>query len=194
MEKTTFKNNTQPYLSAENLNKLQTNVEKSINQAKIDAEAAATTELQTFDNNLINRTYPVGSIYLSVLPTNPTEFFGGTWEAFGQGRVLVGVDNSDTDFSIVEKTGGEKTHVLTLAEMANHGHSQAVINPSNSGADAGSYGYTFTDSNNGVALLLSYTTKDKGWISSTLSTTKGNNQAHNNLQPYITCYMWKRTA
>lgn len=194
MEKITFKNNTQPYLSAENLNKLQTNIESAITKAQSDAEGSATTELQTFDNNLINRTYPVGSIYLSVLPTNPTEFFGGTWEAFGQGKVLVGVDDSDTDFNTVEKTGGEKTHVLTLAEMANHGHSQAVVNPNSSGAEPAAYGYSFTDSNNGVAILLASTTKEKGWISSTWSTTKGSNQAHNNLQPYITCYMWKRTA
>ena len=81
MEKITFKNNTQPYLSAENLNKLQTNVEESINQAKINAETTASNQLQTFDNNLINRTYPIGSIYhTSSANKNPGTSFGGEWE------------------------------------------------------------------------------------------------------------------
>ena len=81
MEKITFKNNTQPYLSAENLNQIQTNVEESINQAKTDAETTASNQLQTFSNNLINRTYPVGSIYhTSSANKNPGILFGGEWE------------------------------------------------------------------------------------------------------------------
>ena len=194
MEKITFKNNTQPYLSAENLNKLQTNIESAITKVQSDAEGFATTELQTFDNNLINRTYPVGSIYLSILPTNPTDFFGGTWEAFGQGRVLVGVDSSDTDFNTVEKKGGEKTHTLSENEMPKHGHPQAVINENSSGYQPEAYGYTYAESQNHVAIKLASCTQNPGWISDTLGKTKGSDQAHNNLQPYITCYMWKRTA
>src|SRR3546814_10075624 len=48
--------------------------------------------------------------------------FRSTWSAFGAGRVLVGLDSLDTDFDTVEETGGEKTHVLTEAEMPVHDH------------------------------------------------------------------------
>lgn len=52
--------------------------------------------------------YQVGSIYMSVNSTNPTNLFGGTWVAWGAGRVPVGIDTSQTEFASVEKTGGEK--------------------------------------------------------------------------------------
>lgn len=53
--------------------------------------------------------YPVGSIYLSTNNVNPGTIFGGTWEAWGGGRVPVGVVATDTDFNTANKTGGEKT-------------------------------------------------------------------------------------
>ena len=52
--------------------------------------------------------FPVGSIYLSVVNTNPSIWFGGTWELISQGRTLVGVDINDTDFNTAKKIGGEK--------------------------------------------------------------------------------------
>ena len=62
--------------------------------------------------------YPVGSIYISVASTSPATLFGGTWVAFGAGRVLVGINSGDADFDTVEETRGEKTHTLTAAEQA----------------------------------------------------------------------------
>lgn len=146
------------------------------------------------NKNIFSLIYPVGSIYMSANSTNPKNLFGGTWVAWGSGRVPVGINTSDDDFKTVEKTGGEKTHTLTENEMPKHGHPQAVINPNSEGYQAESYGYNYAESQNHVAIKLASTTKDPGWISDTLGITKGNNQAHNNLQPYITCYMWKRTA
>lgn len=66
--------------------------------------------------------YPIGAIYLSIDSTNPTKLFGGTWEQIAQGRTLVGVDTSQTEFNTVKKTGGEKTHTLTINEMPSHSH------------------------------------------------------------------------
>lgn len=80
-------------------------------------EAMKTAQQVTFDT-----IYPVGSIYMSVNATNPSELFGGTWVAWGSGRVPVGVDTSDSDFSTIEKTGGKKTHELSINEMPSHTH------------------------------------------------------------------------
>lgn len=72
----------------------------------------------------LSRIFPVGSIFTSVNNVNPASFIGGTWERFGQGKVLVGVDENDNDFNIVQKTGGEKTHQLTINELPSHTHVQ----------------------------------------------------------------------
>ncbi len=69
--------------------------------------------------------WPVGSIYISVLATDPATTFGfGTWEVYGTGRVLVGIDSGDTDFDTVGEQGGAKGHTLTEAEMPAHTHLQ----------------------------------------------------------------------
>ena len=128
--------------------------------------------------DLLNKVYPIGSIYLTTNSVNPSNLIGGTWVRFGNGRTLVGVNESDTDFSTVEKTGGEKTHLLTVNEMPSHSHN-LVLN---------SY-YSNAGGNDSFA--------KEGYYDNTTSktTTKtGGGQAHNNLQPYITVYMWKRTA
>ena len=121
--------------------------------------------------------YPIGSIYLSVNNVNPTNLFGGTWVAFGTGRTLVGVDTSQTEFNTVEKTGGEKTHTLTINEMPSHNHD------SNGWASVtdGSGNYNVFGAMNGGGKLVP-------------TRNTGGGQPHNILQPYITCYMWKRTA
>lgn len=60
---------------------------------------------------IFNAIYPVGSIYMSVNSANPSTLFGGTWVSWGSGRVPVGVDATQTEFDVVEETGGEK-HML----------------------------------------------------------------------------------
>ena len=128
--------------------------------------------------SIFNAMYPVGTIYTSVSNANPSTFFGGTWEAFGSGKTLVGVDTSDTDFSPVQKTGGEKTHQLTIAEMPSHNHDKLKLRWStNTGANA-VYG------SNGSGSGSEYDAQ----------AYQGDDQPHNNLQPYITVYFWKRTA
>lgn len=129
-----------------------------------------------------NALYPVGSIYMSVNNTNPSTFFGGTWEAWGAGKVPVGVDTADTDFATVEKTGGEKTHILTESEMPKHSHGLPTFysNPEKENI-------TFADSAFNADKASDGNVSNGGQVISA-----GGGQAHNNLQPYITCYMWKR--
>lgn len=72
-------------------------------------------------SSLWDQIYPVGSIYITANATNPSVLFGGTWEQL-KGKFLVGVDSSDTDFETSGKTGGEKTHTLTVDEIPSHTH------------------------------------------------------------------------
>ena len=130
--------------------------------------------------DIVDLIYPVGSIYMSVNSTSPATLFGGTWERWGNGRVPVGVDTSQTEFSTVGKTGGAKTHTLTTAQMPSHIHGDTYFTPQNVNIKQGT-GQSIVVTG-GLNLIQSNTT----------STGSGN--AHNNLQPYITCYMWKRTA
>lgn len=117
--------------------------------------------------------WPIGSIYISVINTNPSKWFGGTWIAFGTGRCLVGVDTSQSEFNRVMKTGGEKTHTLTVNEMPSHNH-------------PGIIGYTNTTGYYARLYEGSQGTKLDG------EGKTGGDQPHNNLQPYITVYMWRR--
>lgn len=130
----------------------------------------------------VDLVYPVGSIYLSVNATNPTQLFGGTWEQWGKGRVPVGIDTNNSNFNTIEKTGGEETHTLNINETPSHSHnfqggSGLFTRPDMGVKGLGAGGYWVE----GVGTLL-----EVGYT--------GGDQPHNNLQPYITCYMWKRTA
>ena len=129
----------------------------------------------------IDAVYPVGSIYTSIVSTNPGTVFGvGTWVEFGAGRVLVGVDSADTDFDTVEETGGSKTHTLTVDEIPAHVHDE-YTNQNTTGGLVGWGSARDTSTNN--ATLTDY---DTG--------STGGGQAHANMPPYLTVYFWKRTA
>lgn len=116
--------------------------------------------------------YPIGSIYLSVNATNPSKYFGGTWVAWGTGRAPVGVDTTQTEFSTVEKTGGSK-------DLQEHTHTLTLEANSCSYGEGGTTGWGY---NGGSGGNIRHTTTSAG---------TGNS---GNLQPYITCYMWKRVA
>ena len=88
--------------------------------------------------------YPVGSIYMSVNNTSPASLFGGTWQSWGSGRVPIGVNTSDSEFSTVEKTGGSKylqshTHTFTGTAVTvtggSHSHTLPYPVPSEPGYD-----------------------------------------------------------
>jgi len=131
--------------------------------------------------------YPVGSIYINAaVATNPGTLLGfGTWVAFGTGRTMVGIDASQTEFDTLGEEGGAKTHQLTEAELPSHQHDQGY------GADA--------TPRHGITTGLSSVRIDNdgnAFNSTTAARTSsvGSDTAHNNLQPYIVVYMWRRTA
>lgn len=126
--------------------------------------------------------YPVGSIYMSVNNTDPGTLFGGTWEAWGTGRVPVGVDSGDSDFSTAEKIGGEKTNT--------HNHYTLFGNDDNALYVASTQ----------YAVRSRVSTLKRGAISlpshgeGPCREDSTYDESINILQPYVTCYMWKRTA
>lgn len=142
------------------------------------------------DTNILD-VYPVGSIYMSVSPTNPQIIFGGIWESWGQGRVPVGVDTEDSDFEEAENTGGEKEHSLTTNELPVHRH---TLDYTVSGSNGSS---TSTPSNYVGRIMRDRTnTQSTSQYTATIDTRSvgSSNNAHNIMQPYITCYMWKRVS
>ena len=156
-----------------------------------------TTQLATtaFVQTALQTLYPVGSVYINATnSTNPGTLLGfGTWTAFGAGRVPVGFNASDPLFDTAEETGGSKdaivvshTHTAT-STVTDPGHVHTVNaggSASNSLVSGGTV--NLASSNTGTATT--------GITVATTVATTGSSGTDANLQPYITVYMWKRTA
>lgn len=133
---------------------------------------------------LLNMIYPIGSIYTNATDnTNPGSLLGfGTWVAFAQGRVPVGINGSDADFDTAEETGGAKTNT--------HNHYQTVS------FDGGGL-YVATTGNSPRSRVIS-----KSHIAPLGGSNVGGNMREDStydetistMPPYVVVYMWKRTA
>ena len=132
-------------------------------------------------SDLLNMFYPVGSVYETMDSSfDPNKKWGGTWERI-KGKVLVGVDEDDDDFNTSEKIGGEKAHTLVVNELPSHTHTNYAKRTNITINNSGNTHVTCHSSNSGAT------------VGNNIGST-GKGVAHNNLQPYITCYIWKRTA
>lgn len=119
---------------------------------------------------------PIGTIREFNVATNPATLLGfGTWEAYGTGRATVAIDTAQTEFNVLGKTGGAKTHTLLISEIPSHTH--AMVAAPTAGA---SQSWTFAEK--ATTNSITYTN------------ATGGSGAHNNLQPYIVIYRWVRTA
>lgn len=169
----------------------------------ISGNAASATNADKLDgyhaSDLLGKIYPVGSIYMSMSATNPHDLFGvGTWKRISQGRMLLGADDSTYKAGA---TGGEATHTLTAAEMPAHSHDIST---------SGNHSHYFygSDDNNGPLTEGDgldtegnahrthndrFTTSSAGAHTHTISNS-GGGAAHNNMSPYLVCYIWQRTA
>ena len=243
-------------LSAEHFNNIEDGIEEAFEKAQ------GNSDMWSYIRNLV---YPVGSIYMSVNNTNPGTLFGGTWVAWGSGRVPVGVDTSNVAFDSVEETGGNAdaivpshSHTATFTGNAvaghthtgpSHSHSinaqsisvsgsgsgtansagshthayfQVALNTfKESGSDtehqgissgstgyvgaSGTHSHNVTVSVTASGTLAAHDTNSAGTgatgsagghtpSGSVSVASAGSSAANANLQPYITCYMWKRTA
>ena len=187
------------------------NIVRSVNNVNADTNGNV---------NIIDKVYPIGSIYMSVVNNSPANFIGGTWVALNEGRVLIGANSTYT----AGKTGGEFTHKITVAELPEHNHSAST-------ASAGAHTHTASTNSTGdhAHNYVCYKTTEAVYnmgggshimnVGSTLATTSAGTHSHtvtiasadahthtvtvnntgsgsamNNMQPYLAVYMWKRTA
>lgn len=123
---------------------------------------------------MLLKAYPVGSIYMSVNSTSPGTLFGGTWVQIKDRFLLA----AGTTYK-AGTTGGEAMHTLTVDEIPNHQH--ALWYPNEGGEQSAAIGYPEAGSKN-------------TWYAEASKTGgAGGGGAHNNLPPYLTVYVWKRT-
>lgn len=182
-------------------------IEMYANQNYITSDQIIEDYVPVTNSLMAQGAFPVGSIYIETTGTNPATLLGfGTWEAFGAGKTLIGLDTTQTEFQNAEQTGGEATHSLTIDEMPSHSHSGTTD-------WGGNHQHTYIGQNNAVnrqlwgtadyhygwtTLMDGANTGGTSWSgahSHTFTTdSTGSNTGHENRQPYITAYFWKRTA
>lgn len=167
---------------------LSSSLKRYVNNANTAALVESETSTQPITmEQVINKLYPIGALYVSTIATNPATILGvGTWEQWGAGRVPIGVgtgiDSNGTSQTFdADAVGGEYTHTLTIAEMPKHRHSfdsggATVASGTKYNRPVNKSGYAYDDDD-------TYRT-----------TYRGGNEAHNNLPPYQAVYMWRRTA
>jgi hypothetical protein len=179
---------------------------------------SSTTQFATtaFVTAALSAVYPVGSIYINAgVSTNPNTLLGfGTWEAFGAGKVLVGLDSADALFDTLEETGGSKNATLvshthtptTVVSNASHQHlisysttsgSEGSLSSSTYAARRGQYGsdlgYDFAGVSSEANIGLTSSSGGSLTVAVTNS-TEGTSATNANVQPFIIVKMWKRTA
>ena len=155
------------------------------NTTQIATTAFVTTGLQA--------AYPVGSIYLSTVATNPNTLFGfGTWIAYGTGRMLISADAT----YLAGTTGGSATTTLITANLPSHTHTATVTDPGHNHTFT-TYANTAPQSGNTTQCAVNLTTQTTSTATTGISVTNsstGSGTAATTISPYIAVYMWNRTA
>ncbi len=204
------------YIISKNL-AFDNDIRLSSAESKNNEQDTRLSKLESKISNLLNSIYPVGSIYLSLTKSPPS--LGGTWELIDEGKFLYSTTSTSGETGgSLHHTHATSGHVLTVGEMPMHKHTfngneitgtvydimkydtAGQINKDPSGAFSvtryGSRTWQGTNGNN-RAFSLTFTATPTGSIS-----YEGNNQAHTHgdteaeyhIPPYITCFMYKRTA
>ncbi len=151
-----------------------------------DSEVSGNTTWSS--KKIVDMIHPIGSVYMSFLNTNPSNIFGGTWEAI-EGRFLLSASENHP----VEETGGEETHVLTEEEMPSHKHGfKGLSHTMFWGTQTTEYPVRFNvAAESGTATGNRLMTDMSIWNETRYV---GGGDEHNNMPPYTAVYMWRRTA
>lgn len=147
--------------------------------------ASLKKEIEDFVKGLVNSksVTHVGQIILSTTLNTADKvknIYGGNWEAFGAGKVLVGAGSNGGRSFTAGSTGGEYAHTLTVNEMPSHMHSSRMHNTNGAGIN-----------------YLNVKKEDPGMgltVGNEGTSAAGGGGAHNNMQPYVVVYMWRRVS
>lgn len=124
--------------------------------------------------------YPIGSIYISTNATSPATLFGGNWDEIHSAFLF-----ANSALHKAGEIGGEEEHVLKEKEIPIHYHDEYVGNDGGDGSvPEGYYGFT----------SIAYTSKNTYWAKGSKTSEAGGGQAHNNMPPYLSVYMWQRVG
>ena len=149
--------------------------------ARFQGDVQVDGALQVGGKSLLDMVYPVGSIYLSVSGTDPQTLFGGTWARLEDVFLLAaGAKHA------AGSTGGEESHILTEPEIAPHKHAMAYGPESSASSTGFPYGIAAGSATNSAG--------GRGYASNLGTLSSGGGQPHNNMPPYLSVYIWKRTA
>ena len=203
-------------------------IEEQLQELKTDI-VNLKTQVNNLTNERLNKTYPVGSIYITTSYSTASQVasaLGGTWQAYGSGKTLVGVNTSDSNFSTVGKTGGSATTTLSASNLPSHSHSIPALSGSTNSAGTHThnlsvwsfngvdnsggisrYGLDFAKTGTHAIKTSVDESAENTWgiysagahthtvtTKASTSGTTGSGTSFSNLQPYITVYMYKRTA
>tara|TARA_R110000744_G_scaffold363044_1_gene471230 strand:- start:313 stop:1020 length:708 start_codon:yes stop_codon:yes gene_type:complete len=172
----------------------------SVNTTQLSTTAYVTTAIAAAIAAAKLALYPVGSIYTqAAVATNPGTLLGfGTWATYGAGRVMVGLNGSDSAFDTLSETGGAAAvtpagtnagTALSIAQLAAHTHTTTLTQTN--GLSSGNEARVPSGGSTTLG-TQAYTSSEVGSGATHTHTFSGASQT--NLQPYIVVYMWKRTA
>tara|TARA_R100000700_G_scaffold20283_1_gene27035 strand:+ start:31 stop:1071 length:1041 start_codon:yes stop_codon:yes gene_type:complete len=154
---------------------------------------AAMSRMKTY---ILESVYPVGSIFISISATDPGTSLGfGTWSRFGEGRMLVSQNSSDSDFDTAEETGGAKTHTISESQLPSHQH--FTMNTGNGFGNSleNNVNNTGTTNSRGGLGNNDYIMQSVSSAANAGKTSAvGSGSAVTHMNPYIVAYMWKRTS
>ena len=148
--------------------------------------------------NFLSKIFPIGAVYITYGNTNPGTFLGGTWERFGQGRTLIGEGTGNDGSTSMSFTsfgaGGEYNHKLDYYEMPGHSHVEyAMIEGYNAWDSFTPQPYSMLFNWQKGEYRSEATTYHAAKVQLNSNTsTEGGGQSHNNIQPYIVVYFWRR--
>ena len=173
--------------------------EKVVDNIDYDASGSVQDRLSVLENKVsnlksevINEIYPVGSIYMSTEDDTIEKVqskFGGIWEKYSQGRTIIGEGTGTDSNGLVQSftngvTAGEYTHKLTNDEMPRHTHTSSVF-----GFQASAY---ITENNKTNLWIVGEEMVATTYGTSQISSVAGGSESHNNMEPYIVTYIYKR--
>ena len=195
-------------------NKLDTSTHESYVESMELEMARLENAINAVESSVLNKMYPVGSIYMTFNSSNPHDLFGGSWVKL-EDRFLVGSGSK-----IVGATGGEETHTLTSNEMPSHTHTQNSHNHSQADYQGNKMAYltistesstittastgrkissitsgdsfiVYTNGNDGIPFLIR---RPNTSSATATNNNTGGGQSHNNMPPYQVVHMWRRLS